>query len=100
MTVTAGRHSAPQERRAVPVRSLLGYAVGALLSAAAWAILVNAAIDFGRTARDGEGVAWVFVALAVIGAIGCLLLTLVLAGRALMAIGVISDYAPRRARRG
>ena len=68
-----------------------------LISAVAWAVLVRAAIDFGTTARGGEGAGWAFLAMAVVGAIGCLLLALVLLGRVLMATGVLSDYKPRRA---
>ena len=97
VTIAAGRHSARPLRRDVPVRTVVGYAVGVLLSAAAWVVLVLAAIDFGTTARSGERLGWVFMSLAVVGAIGCLLLALVLGGRVLMATGVISDYRPRRA---
>ena len=81
----------------MPTRTIVGYAVGVLLSGAAWLFLVLAAIDFGTTARDGEGLGWLFMALAALGAIGCLLLALVLGGRVLMATGIISDYQPRRA---
>ena len=97
MTLTAGRHSAPVAQSRPPVRLLIGYAVGVLACAAAWVFLVRAAIDFGVTARGGEGVGWVFMVLAGLGAIGCLLLGLLLAGRVLMATGIISDYKPRRA---
>ena len=96
VTIAAGRHSAPI-RRDVPVRAVAGYAGGVLLSGAAWVFLVLAAIDFGTTARGGEGLGWLFMSLAVLGGIGCLLLALVLGGRVLMATGVISDYKPRRA---
>ncbi len=97
MTIAAGRHSAPAPPRSVPVRTVVGYAAGVLVSGAAWVFLVFAAIDFGTTAREGEGLGWVFMSLAALGAIGCLLLALVLAGRAMMATGIVSDYKPRRA---
>ena len=97
VTIAAGRHSAPSPPRTVPVRVIAGYAVGVLVSAAAWVFLARAAIDFGTTAREGETAGWAFVALAVVGAIGCLLLAVVLGSRVLMATGVISDYKPRRA---
>lgn len=99
MTVTAGRHSAPATPRALPVRPLVGYVVGALAAGAAWVFLVRAAIDFGGRASGGRSEAWVFVGLAVFGAIGCLLLTLALLGRVLTSIGFISEYKPRRAQR-
>jgi hypothetical protein len=99
VTIAAGRHSAPAPARSLPLQLLVAYAVGVLASAAAWVVLVRAAIDFGTTARGGETAGWVFMALAVIGAIGCLLLALVLGGRVLMATGIISDYKPRRAQR-
>ena len=99
MTVTAGRHSAPVAPRTTPVLPLVGYGVGVLVSAAAWVVLVRAAIHFGTEARDGESVGWVFLGLAVVGAICCLVLALVLVGRALIASGFISDYKPRRAQR-
>ena len=73
---------------------LLG--LGAVVSGVAWVFLVNAAIDFGRTARGGDSVAWLFTAAATIGAIVCLLLLFVLAARLLAALGLVSDYKPRR----
>jgi hypothetical protein len=97
VTIAAGRHSAPPIRRVVPTRTVAGYAGGVLLAGAAWLFLVRAAIDFGAAARGGEGLGWLFLALAVAGAIGCLLLALVLGGRVLMATGIVSDYKPRRA---
>ncbi len=78
---------------------VLGYAVGVLVAGAAWLFLVRAAIDFGAEGRDGRDIAWLFLGLAVVGAIVCLVLALVLGGRALMAAGLISDYKPRRANR-
>ena len=71
-------------------------AVGALLSGAAWVFLVNAAIDFGRLARNGDGTAWLFTAAATLGAIVCLLLLFVLGARVLVALGLMSEYKPRR----
>lgn len=45
----------------------------------AWLLLVIAAIDFGRAARDGNGAAgWVFTVIATAGAAACLLLVFVL----------------------
>ena len=48
-------------------------------SLVAWGFLVWAAIDFGRTARGGDGQAWLFLAIASLGAVACLFLSLMLA---------------------
>jgi hypothetical protein len=47
----------------------------------AWGYLVYLAIDFGTTARNGDGRAWWFLALATIGAIACLFFALMLGTR-------------------
>ena len=70
--------------------------VGALAAGAAWFFLVRAAIDFGRLARGGDPVAWAFTAGATIGATLCLLLMFVLTARVLVAVGLLSEYKPRR----
>jgi hypothetical protein len=66
---------------------------------AGWFLLVRAAIHFGQDARGGERLGWLFLALASAGAVACLLLALLFGGRALLLLGVISDYIPKRARR-
>ena len=58
-------------------------ALGITATVVAWGYLVWEAIDFGSRARGGEGAAWVFVALATIGATACLLVTLILASKVL-----------------
>ena len=77
-----GRHSG-EAAEPVPVsrRRLALLALGVTATLVAWGFLVWEAIDFGSRARDGESLAWLFVALATIGATACLLLTLVLATR-------------------
>ena len=57
------------ERGAVPIRSLLLRVLGLLVLVAAWVGLVLAAIGAGRTARDSDDLAWVWVALACLGAV-------------------------------
>jgi hypothetical protein len=47
----------------------------------AWGYLVYLAIDFGTSARDGDGKGWAFLALATLGAIACLFLALTLGTR-------------------
>ena len=54
-------------------------------------VLVRAAVDFGTDARDGRNEGWAFMGLASLGAIGCLLLALVLFVRGLMAVGLVSE---------
>ncbi|HSV37893.1 MAG TPA: hypothetical protein VLI04_03960, partial [Nocardioidaceae bacterium] len=45
-------------------------------------------IDFGGEAKNGKGSAWVFMLLATIGGIACLVLVLVLASRGLGLLGI------------
>jgi hypothetical protein len=56
--------------------------VAALAAAAAWVVLVRAAIDLGRAARDDPGaMAWGLTVVATVGAALCLLLVFVLLAR-------------------
>jgi hypothetical protein len=71
--------------------------VGAVLTAVAWFYLVGAAVDFGVVAVRGQSTAWIFTLGAALGAVVCLVLMLALVGRALRAVGYLSDYKPRRA---
>lgn len=70
---TAGRANGP----------LLLLALGITAAVVAWGYLVYLAIDFGTTARNGDGRAWWFLALATIGAIACLFFGLMLGMRLL-----------------
>ena len=54
----------------------------------AWGYLVYAAIDFGATARGGDGGAWVYLALAAVGAVACLFAGLMLIARLLRVLGI------------
>lgn len=99
----SGRVDMNQGRRRaakVPGASKLPYRAGLVLVAVAagvaWFFLVRAAIDFGRVARAGDSTAWFFTGAATIGATLCLLLLLVLVGRMLVSLGLISEYKPRR----
>jgi hypothetical protein len=106
-----GKHAAPVSRRgegaAAPPRRLLVLALGVTLTLVAWGFLVWAAIDFGGQARAGATIAWVFVALASLGAAACLFVTLILAGKVIDAVrGGVPAPSPivvppggRRARR-
>ena len=69
-----------------------------LLALGGWVALVVVAIEAGRSARDGaSGQAWV-IAGAVVGAVALLLLAVAFGRRALMGLGVIRAYRPKRAR--
>jgi hypothetical protein len=67
--------------------AVLGYALGITLAVLAWGYLVWAAIDFGSTARGGDGRAWWFLALAAVGAVACLFVGLMLIARLTRTLG-------------
>ena len=69
----------PSERS--PAENLLVLALGVTLAIVAWGYLVYAAIDFGSTARGGDGSAWWFLGLASLGAVACLFVGLLLVAR-------------------
>lgn len=96
-TVSEGRRRAARAKRSVRRPLLAGLGLAALACGVAWYFLVRAAIDFGRLARDGESMAWAFTAAATVGATACLLLLFLLVTRILMALGLVSEYRPRRA---
>lgn len=54
----------------------------------AWGYLVYAAIDFGSSARSGNGGAWLLLVLAGLGAAACLFVGLMLLSRLTAALGV------------
>ncbi len=58
------------------------------LAVVAWGYLVFAAIDFGATARSGDSRAWIFLALASLGAVACLFVGLLLVSRLLHHLGI------------
>ncbi len=80
------RAGARPKRQFRPV--LLGLALGVTACVVAWGYLVYAAIDFGTTARGGDGTAWWFLALAAVGAMLCLFLGLILVARIGRALGL------------
>jgi len=101
-----GKHSAPaprhEERRAARTagsarspRRLLLLALGVTATLVAWGFLVWAAIDFGGQARSGAATAWVFLALATVGAAACLFVTLILAGKVIDAFRSPLEPSPR-----
>ena len=82
----AGARRAERPKRQFQPR-LAAIAAAAVVSLVAWGFLVWAAIDFGRSARGGDGTAWVFLAIASLGAVACLFLSLMLATMLLRAVG-------------
>ena len=77
------------ERRKRSFRpELLVLALGVTASVVAWGYLVVAAIDFGASARQGDGAAWGFLALASLGAVACLFVALILLARIARALGL------------
>ena len=93
MTQSGGHRGERSSASKLPVLRLLLLLAGFVVLAVAWVVLVRAAIDFGADARAGRDEGWAFLVLASVGAIGCLLLALVLLVRGLMAVGLVSDSA-------
>ena len=62
----------------------------------AWGYLVWAAIDFGSTARGGDGRAWWFLVLAAIGAVACLFVGLMLLTRIGQELGLVDPPQPKQ----
>ncbi|QNN52288.1 hypothetical protein [Nocardioides mesophilus] len=91
-----GRRRAEKAKRPSRLPQLGGLSLGAVAAGVAWYFLVSAAIDFGQLARGGNALAWAFTGAATIGATLCLLLVFVLLARILVALGLISEYRPRR----
>jgi hypothetical protein len=106
VTDGGGKHSGARRAAHRPSssgRRRLVFGVGCCLLVIAWIVLVKAAIDFGRSARAGDGSAWIFLAIASLGAIACMFAGLVLGVRLLVALGVFSEVprvaGGRRAKR-
>ena len=83
----AGSRRGPRRKGTVRPALLL-LALGITLAVVAWGYLVYAAIDFGATARGGDGQAWWFLALASVGAVACLFFGLMLVARLLRGLGI------------
>src|SRR3989337_1177851 len=96
-----GRHSGGRARAAAtaprpPRRRLLTLSFLVTVTLVAWGVLVVAAIDFGHEARSGDGAAWTFLTLALVGAAACLFATMILGTRllALVRVGQTSPSPP------
>lgn len=95
----AGSRKGDRPRRTGRPR-LLAVALAITLCVVAWGYLVWAAIDFGSTARDGDGRAWWFLALAAVGAVACLFVGLMLVARLARLLGMVPGADPDPAPRG
>lgn len=80
-----------------PRPALFVLALGVTLAVATWGYLVYAAIDFGIAGRGGDSQAWAFCALAMVGAVACLFVGLMLVARLARAIGLTSPPGPKEA---
>ena len=85
-----GARRAEKPKRALQPR-LLGLGLAAALALVAWGGLVWLAIDFGRSARGGESSKWAYLAVASVGAVGCLFLCLWLVTLLLRRLGILED---------
>ena len=86
----AGARRAERPKRQFQPR-LAAIAAASVVTLVAWGFLVWAAIDFGRKARGGDGQAWFFLAIASLGAVACLFLSLMLATMLLRAVGILEE---------
>ena len=85
----AGSRRGPR-RRTRPTKQVLLHAAGITALVVAWGYLVWAAIDFGASAREGDSIAWAFLALASLGAVACLFAGLMLGVRLLRLLGILA----------
>jgi hypothetical protein len=86
----AGKRAGPKRKRSVDL-VLLALALGVTLCVVAWGYLVKAAIDFGTTARAGDGASWALLGLASLGAVACLFVGLMLVARITRRLGITRD---------
>ena len=91
----AGARRGERRRRRFQPR-LAAIAAASLASLVAWGFLVWGAIDFGRTARGGDGQAWWFLAIASLGAVACLFLSLMLFTLLLRKVGILEEKRPHK----
>jgi len=79
--------------------------IGIVVTFVAWAALVYYAIQLGSDVRSGNGGAWTLLVIAVVGAVCCLFLSLLLGARVVEAARTARAERPprvtggRRARR-
>lgn len=74
--------------------AILALAAGITLAVVAWGFLVFTAIRFGVSARDGDGGAWGWLAVATLGAMACLFVGMLLVTRLSRAVGITTPPKP------
>jgi hypothetical protein len=90
MTGAGGRRKADAKKSSNgPLVELGAWILGSLIGIVAWFLLVGAAIDFGGSAKEGKAISWLFMLLATLGAIACLVLVMLLVNRTLIALGIL-----------
>jgi hypothetical protein len=96
--VSSGKRAgARQKRGSRPLLLVLALAI--TLCIVAWGYLVYAAIDFGSTARHGDDdAAWVYLAVASVGAVACLFLGFMLVAQFSRAVGLTARPDPKSKR--
>ena len=90
-----GKHTgvAAEPRR----RGRAGAAIaGIVVTFVAWAALVYYAIQLGSDVRSGNGSAWTLLAIAIVGAVCCLFLSLLLGTRVVEAARTSRAQRPPR----
>lgn len=107
---SSGKHAGKRHAASAPTTSthtdgasrsrstLLLLAGGVTLAIVAWGYLVYAAIDFGASARAGDGGSWGLLALASVGAVACLFVGLLLVARLLRMLGLLKSPEPKAPR--
>ena len=93
-TRAGARRGERRRRRLRP--DLAVVAAASVVALGAWGFLVWAAIDFGRTARGGDSQAWLFLAIASLGAVACLFLSLMLGTLLLRKVGILEEKRPHK----
>lgn len=73
---------------------LVLHAGGVTFCVIAWGYLVMASIDFGASAREGTSEAWLFLAVACLGAACCLFAGLMLGSKMLATLGLTGTHDP------
>lgn len=75
----------------MPWRRLALHALGGTATIVAWGYLVWLAVDFGASARGGTTSAWLFLALATVGAMACMFIALLIGAATLRALRATSS---------
>lgn len=91
--VARGKRTGSRRSSGLPRRRLALHALAGTATVVVWGYLVWIAVDFGASARGGDTLAWLFLALATLGAIACLFAGLLL-GASLLRILHVTTPEP------